>query len=289
MAERAPSGKRLLQRAALEASCLLAHLARPAETLPVRAMGLVFPSPLGIAAGFDRVGRLGGAAARLGFGFNELGTFDLAALPPLRPRAGAALLGLNLALPATASTDALCRGLIGAWQQADYLMLNLMSPQTAALAADPPRLQATLAALRRELERLQQGSTRRVPLLAKLRCLPGRTPVDMAVRLRDLGFDGLLAAHDPGPPATRERYRRWQQAALQDATCAQLAELRATCGPALALLSVGGIQHAGHLQARLAAGADLVQVHSALLRRGPWLARALLRGQPACLRPADGR
>jgi len=45
----------------------------------------------------------------------------------------------------------------------------------------------------------------------------------------------------------------------------------------MALLSVGGIQTASHLQARMRAGADLVQVHAALLRQGPWLGRKLLR------------
>jgi dihydroorotate dehydrogenase len=40
---------------------------------------------------------------------------------------------------------------------------------------------------------------------------------------------------------------------------------------------VGGIQTASHLQARMDAGAELVQVHTALLHQGPWLARHLLR------------
>ncbi len=42
-------------------------------------------------------------------------------------------------------------------------------------------------------------------------------------------------------------------------------------------MSVGGIQTAEHLAARLQAGARLVQIHAALLRQGPWVARRLLR------------
>jgi len=45
----------------------------------------------------------------------------------------------------------------------------------------------------------------------------------------------------------------------------------------MALLSVGGIQTARQLQARMRAGAKLVQFHAALLRQGPWQGRELLR------------
>jgi len=132
--------------------------------------------------------------------------------------------------------------------------------------------------LRQQIDRLREQSGRHVPLLVKLRCVPGEVPLELTERLRTLGYDGLLAAHDPGPPATAARYRRWQQPSAQYEACAQVAALKAICGPQMALLSVGGIQTAAHVQARRVAGADLVQLHSALLQRGPWIARSLLPG-----------
>jgi len=55
----------------------VAPLPRPAEDDPrlaVRAFGLNFPSPVGLAAGFDKNAEVPGALLRLGFGFVEIGT-----------------------------------------------------------------------------------------------------------------------------------------------------------------------------------------------------------------------
>lgn len=265
---------------ALGLACIAARL--PHGTVPktpVQVMGLAFDSPLGIAAGFDRLGRLGRRAAALGFAFNEIGSLDLASIPPLpRIASGAARLGLNLRLDPRQPLVTLCAGLGRIDAHADYLMLNLIGPASAPLL-DPeqrPRLRRLLAALRAEQSRLDALGRRR-PLAVKLGCLPGQTPLALAELLLELGYDGLLAAHDPGPPATRQRYRAWQDEARQAQACAQLEQLQRLCRGNLALMSVGGIQTAEHLRARLATGAELVQVHTALLHAGPWLAHKLLR------------
>ncbi|WP_313285801.1 phosphoserine aminotransferase [Stutzerimonas kunmingensis] len=245
---------------------------------PVTVMGLEFPTPLGIAAGFDRHGALGRRVASLGFGFNEIGSLTAAALARLQPiPPGDARLGVNLTLDARCSTAETCALLRGAWRHADYLVLNLIGPSSAPLLHQGARLHNLLTALREEQHQLNQRGERWVPLIAKLRCLPEQIPFSLAGLLLELGFDGLLAAHDPGPPATRERYLAWQDPQRQAQACEQIEHLRRFCGNNMALLSVGGIQTASHLQARMRAGADLVQVHAALLRQGPWLGRKLLR------------
>ncbi|PKM03269.1 MAG: phosphoserine aminotransferase [Gammaproteobacteria bacterium HGW-Gammaproteobacteria-6] len=245
---------------------------------PVTVMGLEFPTPLGIAAGFDRHGALGRRVAPLGFGFNEIGSLTAAALARLQPiPPGDARLGVNLTLDARCSTAETCTLLRGAWRHADYLVLNLIGPSSAPLIHQGARLHNLLTALREEQHQLNLKGERRVPLIAKLRCLPEQIPFSLAGLLLELGFDGLLAAHDPGPPATRERYLAWQDPQRQAQACEQIEHLRRFCGNDMALLSVGGIQTASHLQARMRAGAELVQVHAALLRQGPWLGRKLLR------------
>uniref|UniRef100_UPI002FC7D378 hypothetical protein n=1 Tax=Ramlibacter sp. TaxID=1917967 RepID=UPI002FC7D378 len=262
--------RRLGQQLALRLACLSARcLTAPASPRPVEVMGLRFASPLGIAAGFDRQGRLGRRAGALGFACNEVGSLALAATSQLSARAlgpGTARLGLNLSITADLSLAALRAGLAHAWPLADYLMLNLIGPASAALlgAEQRPRLRQLLAAARTEQQRLN-ACGRRVPLAVKLRCLPGQVPLALAELLLELGYDGLLAAHDPGPPATRQRYQAWQDPSRQVQACAQIEQLRRLCGGQMALLSVGGIQTPAHLDARLAAGAELVQVHSVLL------------------------
>lgn len=281
------STQRIGHKLALQLACLAARCCRPVGTAqPVEVMGLRFATALGIAAGFDRFGRLGRGASALGLGFNEIGSIDLGAIAQLPAQAhspGTARLGLNLSLTPDISPAALRAGLARAWPLADYLTVNLIGPSSAALLGTEqrPRLRQLLAALRSEQQRLDRPE-RRVPLVVKLRCLPGQVPLALAELLLELGYDGLLAAHDPGPPATRQRYRAWQDAVRQAQACAQIEQLRRLCGRQIALMSVGGIQSAEHLQARLAAGAELVQVHSVLLHGWPWnVQRLLAGGRPA--------
>jgi dihydroorotate dehydrogenase len=269
------SAQRMGHKLALQLACLAARCCRPVGTAqPVEVMGLRFATALGIAAGFDRFGRLGRGASALGLGFNEIGSFtfgEIAQLPTQAHSPGTALLGINLSLTPDISPAILRAGLARAWPLADYLTLNLIGPSSAALLGTEqrPRLRQLLTALRSEQQRLDRPG-RRVPLVVKLRCLPGQVPLVLAELLLELGYDGLLAAHDPGPPATRQRYRAWQAPARQAQACAQIEQLRRLCGRQIALMSVGGIQSAEHLQARLAAGAELVQVHSVLLHGWPW-------------------
>jgi dihydroorotate dehydrogenase len=282
----ADGAQRIGHKLALQLACLTARcLTVPAFARPVEVMGLHFAAALGIAAGFDRFGRLGRRASALGFGFNEIGSINLGAIAQLSPRAlspGTARLGINLSLAPDITLAALRAGLARAWPLADYLTLNLIGPNSAALlsAGQRPRLRQLLAAARSEQQRLNEAG-HRVPLAVKLRCLPGQVPLELAELLLELGYDGLLAAHDPGPPATRQRYRAWQDAAQQAQACAQIEQLRRLCGRQIALMSVGGIQTAAHLDARLAAGAELVQVHSVLLHGWPWNVQRLLDGSGA--------
>jgi dihydroorotate dehydrogenase len=62
---------------------------------------------------------------------------------------------------------------------------------------------------------------------------------------------------------------------------ALLGHLRAELGPAPVLIGVGGIMDAASAAAKLAAGADLLQLYTGLVYGGPGLPRALLRELPA--------
>lgn len=269
---------RLAQRLALELCCIACRVLPYQANRPVTVMGLPFPSPVGIAAGFDRHNRLGRRAASLGFGFNEVGSLTADALSRLSPgNHGQARLGLNLTLDASRSSADACALLRNAWPLADYLVLNLIGPASVRLVQEHDRLRRLLSLLRHEQHKLNTAGNRRVPLVAKVRCLPEQVPDALTGLLMELGYDGLIAAHDPGPPATLQRYRAWQNDRQQTQACMQIEHLRRICGGDLALISVGGVQTAGHLQARLDAGAQLIQVHGALLRQGPWLGRRLCR------------
>lgn len=92
---------RAVQRLALELASVACACSGEGHARPVTAMGLRFPSPVGIAAGFDRYGRLARRVAALGFGFNEIGSLtanEVAQLGVMHN--GAARLGISLTLDA---------------------------------------------------------------------------------------------------------------------------------------------------------------------------------------------
>lgn len=241
----------------------------------VEAMGLRFFSPLIVAAGFDRRGSFLAHAAALGLGGVETGSHRAQSAAPLpllpvaawrydnAPRRAASPAwpchGLSLAVPAhTADVQRrsrlLCRAL-AAWQAgADYVVLN--PARSGASPAECVELFAALAGLRDRLPR-----ARRLALVAKLppAWMERSGVADWARGLVAAGADGLLVSAESSP----------QQAS------ARLAALAEALGPRVCLISVGGIDSVRVAEARLAAGACLVQVHRALLGPSPRVASLL--------------
>jgi dihydroorotate dehydrogenase len=200
--------------------------------LRVRALGLEFPGPLGLAAGFDKDARGTRGLAALGFGFVEVGTVTARAQPGNpRPRmfrltadralvnrmgfnnAGAAaaaarlgrarggpVVGVNIgktrAVPdadAAADYAASARAVAAV---ADYVVVNVSSPNTPGLrdlqAAD--RLRPVLVAVRAALDAAVSG--RRVPLLVKIAPDLADADVDAVADLAlELGLDGIIATN----------------------------------------------------------------------------------------------
>lgn len=209
-------------------------LARPPQPLPVAALGLHFPNPVGLAAGLDKNGEHIDALLALGFGFIEVGT--VTPRPQLgnpKPRLfrlpehqalinrlgfnnrGVAALVRNLG-------RARRRGIVGvnigknkdtpneraledylfcmelAFPAADYLVVNVSSPNTEGLrelqAADA--LRRLLGGLREAQERLAGRHGRRTPLLVKIAPDLSEPEVDgIAAALSEAGVDGAIATN----------------------------------------------------------------------------------------------
>ena len=198
----------------------------------MRALGLSFPGPVGLAAGFDKDARGTRGLAALGFGFVEVGTVTARAQPGNpRPRmfrltadralvnrmgfnnAGAAaaaarlararggpVVGVNIgktrAVPdadAAADYAASARAVAAV---AGYVVVNVSSPNTPGLrdlqAAD--RLRPVLVAVRSALDAAVPG--RRVPLLVKIAPDLADADVDAVADLAlELGLDGIIATN----------------------------------------------------------------------------------------------
>jgi dihydroorotate dehydrogenase len=285
-------------------------LAPRGDALRVRALGLEFPSPLGLAAGFDKDAAHVDALLALGFGFVEVGTVtaDAQAGNP-RPRmfrlpsdralvnrmgfnnAGAAaaaarladrggrpgIVGVNIGKTKTAPDAAAdYRASAGALAvHADYLVINVSSPNTPGLRD----LQA-VGALREIVAAVREGlGEHRVPLLVKIAPDLADEDVDAIADLAlELELDGLIATNTT---IKREGLRDAAPAEgglsgrpLKARSLEVLRRLHARVGDRLTLISVGGVESADDVVERLRAGATLVQAYTAFIYGGPlWPSR----------------
>ena len=289
---------------------------------PVELMGLTFPNRLGLAAGLDKNGVAVSAFDRAGFGFIEVGTvtprpqpgnprprlfrlpeheaiinrmgFNNLGIDALTARLAAtpkprALLGINLGknkdTPNEAALDDYRVGLQKAWAHADYLTINISSPNTAGLRdlQHGAALRDLLAGIKVEQQRLADETARRVPVVVKI--APDLDDAALYATLdtiAEAGMDGIIATNttlDKSAVASH-RYGGEQGglsgAPLTAASTAIVKKIRAHL-PQMALIAAGGVMRAADMQAKLDAGADLVQIYSGLIYHGPQLVRDCLR------------
>jgi dihydroorotate dehydrogenase len=296
--------------------------ARCAVTSPMLATslaGIDFPNPVGLAPGFDKDARVPHIMPHFGFGFVEVGT--LTPLPQdgnPRPRlfrltddkAVINRLGFNnggqdaalkriaslrrtrltvpLGINIGANKDSVdrvadyARGMAAMAPLADYITVNISSPNTPGLRAlqDKGALEALLDAVR-------AAATTPRPIFLKV--APDLEPADIddivAVAL-DKRLDALIVSNTtitrpPLKSAQASETGGLSGAPLRGLAHQRLIDFRRASGGAIPLIGVGGIASAEDAWARIRAGASLVQLYSALVFEGPGLAGRIARGLEA--------
>ncbi|HEY3327776.1 MAG TPA: hypothetical protein VGK14_11495 [Novimethylophilus sp.] len=255
----------------------------PPPQLRRSVMGLSFPAPLGLAAGFDKHGELYSALPGLGFGFAEIGTVtplpetgrsrglamviaNLARHPAPRSIPLGVSIGMNRATQRERMADDYLACLAQVWNHADYIALNLGVRAGPDLHQPEHRavLRSVLAAVKEEQARLTAASDRRLPIAVKVDQTRGNTDALLGC-VRAFAFDGLILSGD----------------ALDGGGGRVLATLEQVSGAlhgVMPVISVGGIRTPQHVQDRLNAGAALLQVYSGLVESGPLLVRRINRG-----------
>lgn len=232
-------------------------------------------------------------------GFNNLGvdamTRRLAALRD-RGRLGATLLGVNVGknkdtpLEDAAVDYRLCMEAV--YPFADYLTLNLSSPNTPGLRT--LQSEAALAPLLERLKACQSRCAARhgryVPVLVKI--APDLAAGDLEIIARALvrfEIDGAIATNTTvtrprldgegtGEAAAGEASREaggLSGAPLHRLALATVAELRALLPPTVPIIGVGGIMDVEGGRAMMDRGADLLQIYTGFIYRGPALIREL--------------
>ena len=310
------------------AQCLWAA---PRVDDPVVVAGLRFRNRVGLAAGLDKNGRCIDGLGAMGFGFIEVGTVTPKAQPGNpRPRlfrlpehtalinrlgfnndgldaflahvrrahgfrAAGGIVGLNIgknaATPIERAADDYLLGLEAVHAHADYVTVNISSPNTQNLRAlqGDAALDALLGALQERREALARAEPgRRVPMFVKIAPdLDAAQVQAIAAALRRHAVDGVIATNTT---VSREAVAGHPLAAqagglsgapLAAASNRVISALRAALGPRFPIIGVGGITDAAQAVAKIEAGADLVQIYTGLIYRGPALvgqaARAIAR------------
>jgi dihydroorotate dehydrogenase len=168
---------------------------------------------------------------------------------------------------------------------ADYVTINVSSPNTPGLRGlqDPEALRPLLLELANLREQLQSVHAKRVPLLVKLSPdMSDEQEVRLARELVELPVDGIVATNTTvSRPASLKSAHAAESGGLSgrplhSRSVAVVRALRAALGANFPIVGVGGIVSPEQGVETRAAGADLLQLYTGLIYRGPALIGELL-------------
>jgi dihydroorotate dehydrogenase len=286
---------------------------------PVTVAGLTFPNRVGLAAGLDKNGRCIDGLGAMGFGFIEVGTvtpkaqsgnpkprmFRLPEAHALINRLGfnnegldtfvrnvqqtrfrqkGGILGLNIgknaATPIERAVDDYLLCLDGVYPHADYVTVNISSPNTKNLRElqSDAALDALLGAIQARRAVLAARHGKRVPLFVKI--APDLDEAQVQVIANTLtanSMDGVIATNTT---IARDKVAHLPHgneagglsgAPVLDASNRVIAQLRAALGPGMPIIGVGGVMSGADALAKRRAGADLVQIYTGFIYKGPAL------------------
>jgi dihydroorotate dehydrogenase len=311
-------------RATLRLTGLFAPLLPKAPSddrrLGVTALGLAFPNPIGLAAGFDKDAEVPDAMLKLGFGFVECGTvtpkpqtgnprprlFRLpedravinrmgfnnrgmeAAAVNLRARRGKGIVGINIG----ANKDSADR--VADYAQAfarlaplaDYAAVNVSSPNTPGLRGLQNKDELTRLLSVLTDARAKSGFK---PVLLKIAPdLDSHALDDIAGSVAASGIEGVIVSNTTvARPLLRSANARetggLSGAPLFAPSTEILRQMRIRLPREIVLVGVGGVSSGGDAYEKIRAGATLVQLYTGLVYEGPGLVARIKRELLACL------
>ncbi|MPS89580.1 quinone-dependent dihydroorotate dehydrogenase [Comamonas testosteroni] len=195
---------------------------------------------------------------------------------------GAMLLGLNIGKNATTpieeATSDYIKALDGVYPHADYVTVNISSPNTKNLRAlqSDEALDALLGAVANRREQLSSQHGKRTPVFVKIAPDLDEEQVGViAATLERHGMDGVIATNTT---ISRDAVKGLQHAEeagglsgapVLEASNQIIRQLRSALGSRFPIIGVGGILSGADAVSKIRAGADVVQIYSGLIYRGP--------------------
>ena len=287
--------------------------------LEVKALGLSFPNPIGLAAGFDKDTRVPDAMLKLGFGFVECGTVtpkpqagnprprlfrlreDRAvinrmgfnnrgmeeAARNLARRRKNGIVGINIGANKETSDHIAdyAQSFARLAPLADYVTVNVSSPNTPGLRGLQNKEELTQ--LLATLTQARAGGGH--PILLKIapdldaHALDDIAQVVIASRIEGVIVSNTTIARPPLKGSHAQETGGLSGAPLFQASTKILRQMRARLPKDIALIGVGGISSGRDAYEKILAGASLVQLYTALVYQGPGLVGRIKRDLLACL------
>jgi len=290
---------------------------------PVQAFGLTFKNPVGVAAGYDKDAFAINGLSALGFGHVEVGTVTPRPQPGNpRPRSfrlledegvinrlgfpsrGAdfvskqlsviskqrsVIIGVNLGknkdTPLEEASNDYVELMRCFMMQADYLTINISSPNTVGLRRLQGRdmLEGLLGAIQKEREAISLGRGGNAPILVKIAPDLSDEELDDAIGvILDKGMDGVIATNTT---LAREGLKSKLQSEagglsgspLKVRSEAVLSQVVKLINGKVPIVSVGGIMSPEDAKKRLALGASLIQMYTGMVYRGPQLVKEIVK------------
>lgn len=300
---------------------LLQSVAPKAGTKPVTCMGLSFPNRLGLAAGMDKSASAVAAWGALGLGHVEVGTltprpqpgnpkprlFRLpehealinrmgfnnpgidSAVKRLRNRRTPAVVGVNIGKNFDTSNEAAVNDYLyclkAAYEVADYITVNISSPNTKGLRdlQAEESVRALIGTLKTEQSALEKEHGKKVPFLVKIAPDLNDMQIEALARVfNEMALDGVIATNTTIDRTAISGHRLADEAGglsgapVLERSTLVLQAFRMLLGERIPIIGVGGISSGAHAQEKLKHGAELVQIYSGLVYRGPTLIREVL-------------
>jgi dihydroorotate dehydrogenase len=308
----------------LDSIGILTLLKPKVENQNIKVMGIEFPNKVGLAAGLDKNGQHIKALSNLGFGFVEIGTVTPRAQPGnpkprlfRLPRAKAiinrmgfnnhgvdalilnvnkirgsgfnGIIGINIGKNFdTAVEDANQDYLIGlrqAYRYADYIAVNISSPNTPGLRTLQygKELNNLLSAIKNEQMKLSLEFKKYIPVAIKVAPdLNDEEIKGIAESLLENNMDGLIATNTTLSRDAVDGMQHGDEAGglsgqpVRDMSTRVIREFHKYLKDQIPIIGVGGISSAKDAQDKLDAGADLVQLYTGLIYEGPKLIKKIL-------------
>ena len=191
-------------------------------------------------------------------------------------------IGKNASTPIENAVDDYLICLDGVYPHADYVTVNISSPNTKNLRAlqSDEALETLLSAIAKRRDKLVKQHGKRVPIFVKIAPDLDAAQVDViAATLKRHEMDGVVATNTTLARDAVIGMRHADEAGglsgspVLAASNRVISQLRTALGKGFPIIGVGGVMTGADAVSKITAGADVVQIYTGLIYKGPELVK----------------